>query len=183
MTSPSGQTPDRKALPSSADGFARPVAKAFLRAPVTPAGQADCAILASIHAAAFAPGENWSSDIFSLQLALPNVLALTDSADGLILVRTAADEAEVLTLAVRPTERRRRLGSVLLEAAILHVATAGVRVVFLEVSTKNTAALALYRGFGFTNAGIRRRYYSDGTDAYVMRLDLPVAPPATATIS
>lgn len=139
---------------------------------LVPAGQAHCARLAEIHATAFPAGEAWSSAVFSLQLALPNVLGLTDSADGLILIRVAGDEAEVLTLAVRPAARRRRLGTALLEGATVRAAAAGARVMFLEVSVENTAALPLYRQFGFACAGVRPRYYSDGTDAKVLRLDL-----------
>jgi ribosomal-protein-alanine N-acetyltransferase len=47
--------------------------------------------------------------------------------------------------------------------------------VFLEVAASNTAAQALYRGFGFTEAGRRTGYYRRGDgveDALVMRQDL-----------
>ncbi len=128
--------------------------------------------LAAIHADAFPPTERWSCDVFALQIALPNVIALTDRADGLVLVRTVADEAEILTLAVRSTARRRRLGSALLQEAIVQAAAAAASVMFLEVSIKNTAALALYGQLGFRRVGLRPRYYSDGTDAALMRLDL-----------
>jgi ribosomal-protein-alanine N-acetyltransferase len=140
---------------------------------LTRAGGKDATVLAAIHGTAFPNGESWSSEVFELQLEMPNVIGLTDSSDGLILVRTAGDEAEVLTLAVRPGARRRRLGTALLQEAILQATAAGANVLFLEVSIKNTAALALYRQFGFSRAGLRRRYYSDGTDALVLRRDLP----------
>lgn len=136
------------------------------------AGPADSPRLAAIHAAAFPPAEAWGPDVFSLQLTLPNVTAVTDAANGLVMLRVAGDEAEILTLAVRPEARRRRLGSALLQEAIVNAAAAGAGVLFLEVSTKNTAALALYREFGFTQAGFRPRYYSDGSDALVLRLEL-----------
>jgi [ribosomal protein S18]-alanine N-acetyltransferase len=135
-------------------------------------GAEESAQLAAIHADAFPPTERWSGDVFGLQIALPNVIALTDRADGLVLIRTVADEAEILTLAVRSTARRRRLGSALLQEAIVQAAAAAANVMFLEVSIKNTAALALYGGLGFRRVGLRPRYYSDGTDAALMRLDL-----------
>ena len=115
--------------------------------------------------------------MFRLQLEMPNVIALSDSVGGLILVRVAGDEAEVLTLCVRPAQRRRGLGSVLLQEAVVHVAALGVRVLFLEVSIKNTVAHALYQQFSFVPVGRRPRYYSDGSDALVLRLDLPGAAP------
>jgi len=135
------------------------------------AGVEQAADLAAIHADAFRFGDNWSCDVFSLQIALPNIIALSDGGDGLVLVRVAGDESEILTLAVRNTARRRGLGTELLKEAIVHAAAAGAHVMFLEVSIKNTAAQGLYAQLGFRRVGLRRRYYSDGTDAVVMRLD------------
>ncbi|HVZ07253.1 GNAT family N-acetyltransferase [Rhodopila sp.] len=136
-------------------------------------GRERAALLADIHAAAFPPSDAWSADIFGLQLALPNVIGLSDSRNGLILLRVAGDEAEILTLAVRPESRRLGVGSRLLQEAVSYAGHLGVTVIFLEVSTKNTPALELYRQSGFIQAGLRRRYYSDGSDALVQRLDLP----------
>jgi ribosomal-protein-alanine N-acetyltransferase len=52
-------------------------------------------------------------------------------------------------------------------------AAQGAVAMFLEVAVTNTAARALYAAHGFTEAGLRRRYYSDGTDALVLRSTLP----------
>ena len=62
----------------------------------------------------------------------------------------------------------------------------------LEVRQSNTAAIALYQGFGFRTAGMRRRYYQDnGEDALIMWRtpatlngsleDIPAAGPVTPT--
>jgi [ribosomal protein S18]-alanine N-acetyltransferase len=45
-------------------------------------------------------------------------------------------------------------------------------VLFLEVATTNTGARALYRRTGLVEVGRRRRYYPDGSDAIVLRLNL-----------
>jgi ribosomal-protein-alanine N-acetyltransferase len=148
---------------------------------LTVAAVSESPLLADIHAAAFPPHERWSSAVFSLQLALPNVIGFSDSANGLVLVRVAGAEAEVLTLAVRPTARRQRLGAALLEEGLVQVAARGASVLFLEVSVKNTAALALYRMFGFTQVGVRPRYYCDRTDALVLRLNVPSLPRGSVT--
>jgi ribosomal-protein-alanine N-acetyltransferase len=135
----------------------------------------DSAALAAIHAASFAPHEAWGPDVFDLQLALPNVFGVRNGTSGLILVRIAADEAEILTLAIVPAARRRgHARALLLEAASIAV-TNRARTIFLEVSVANIAARALYTGFGFVPAGRRPRYYSDGSDALVLRLDLAAA--------
>jgi [ribosomal protein S18]-alanine N-acetyltransferase len=136
------------------------------------ATQADIDLLAAIHATAFPPAEAWSRDVFDLQLATPNVFGLLHRAGGLILLRAAADEAEILTLAVVPTVRRGGLGHVLLLRATDMAAALGARAVFLEVSVANIAAQQLYTKAGFVQAGRRRQYYSDRSDALVLRLDL-----------
>jgi [ribosomal protein S18]-alanine N-acetyltransferase len=52
----------------------------------------------------------------------------------------------------------------------------GAGAMFLEVAAANGPALALYAREGFTEVGRRRRYYSDGTDALVLRRDLDGQP-------
>jgi ribosomal-protein-alanine N-acetyltransferase len=136
------------------------------------AGLADCDVMAAIHAAAFGVGDAWSSDLFRLQLALPNVIGLLDPSGGLILLRIAGDEAEILTVAVEPETRRRGIGSTLLTEATTMAASLSVRSVFLEVSTNNIAAQQMYSRSGFTQIGRRPNYYSDQSDALVLRLEL-----------
>jgi ribosomal-protein-alanine N-acetyltransferase len=133
---------------------------------------ADIDVMAAIHAAAFPPKETWGRDVFSLQLDLPGVFGLLHPAGGMILARVAADEAEILTIAVTPEARRGGIGASLLSAAMSRAATMGAITVFLEVSVVNTAAFALYAKAGFTMVGKRRHYYADNTDALVMRCDV-----------
>lgn len=96
--------------------------------------------------------------------------------DGFILSRKAADEAEILTIAVNQKRRRGGHGKALLGAHMARLASLGVRSLFLEVEAGNVAALALYRRFGFTEVGRREAYYPmpDGTRAaaLVMRREL-----------
>jgi ribosomal-protein-alanine N-acetyltransferase len=134
--------------------------------------QDDNEVMAAIHAAAFAPADAWSAGVFALQLAMPNIIGLLHQQGGIILARVAADEAEILTLAVVPTVRRAGLGFSLLAAATNLARSLGARAIFLEVSVTNIAARALYTKAGFVVAGQRRRYYSDASDALVLRLDI-----------
>lgn len=125
--------------------------------------------MAAIHAAAFPPRDAWGPDAIQLQLALPGVAGWVHDAGGMILARVAADEMEVLTLAVAPAARRRGLGRALLAAAQAWGAAQGAAVAFLEVAEDNTAARALYAAAGFVAAGRRPRYYANGADALVLR--------------
>ena len=133
------------------------------------------ALLAGIHAEAFdAP---WSASEFADLTAQSGVRALCGAADGFVLLRIVADEAEILTLAVRPSARRAGLGRALVEAAALEAARSGARSLFLEVAQDNAAAAALYRGAGFVEAGRRPGYYRRGdappADALILVRNLP----------
>jgi ribosomal-protein-alanine N-acetyltransferase len=88
---------------------------------------------------------------------------------GYVVARRHPDEIEVLSLAVAPDHRRRGLGRSLLEAARLEGAGPGRMV--LEVRTGNTDARAFYARLGFQVVGRRPRYYPDGDDALLLRLD------------
>ena len=139
---------------------------------IATAGLGDAEAMALIHAACFPPPEAWSADVFRLQLVLPNVLGLLDQADGLILLRRAANEAEVLTLAVLPARRRLGIAGRLLQHAIEQLSGASMCSLLLEVSVANDPARALYAATGFAAVGRRPHYYVDGTDALVLRLAL-----------
>ena len=129
--------------------------------------------MAAIHATAFSPPDVWGRDAFNLQLGFPGVFGLLHPSGGMILMRIAADEAEVLTLAVTPEARRGGIAASLLAEATTIAAAMGAKSIFLEVSVTNIAASALYSRAGFTEAGRRPHYYSDNTDALVMRFDSP----------
>jgi len=82
------------------------------------------------------------------------------------------DEAHVTTIAVHPDHRHRGVGELMLATLIEHAYDIGARVVTLEVRVSNTVAQGLYRKYGFHEAGIRRRYYSDNDeDALIMWTD------------
>jgi ribosomal-protein-alanine N-acetyltransferase len=83
------------------------------------------------------------------------------------LGRTPPFEYEVHTIGVDPAYQGQGIGRRLLDE-LLAFADGGV--VYLEVRTDNEVAIALYRSEGFTQVGLRRRYYRvSGADAYTMR--------------
>ena len=144
-----------------------------------PASASDAAPIADLHASRFDRG--WSADEFAALLADPVVftlLAETPEPDcalaGFITARTAADEAEVLTLAVSARHERAGVGSALIETACGTAANRSAASIFLEVAAANQVALALYRRCGFFEAARRPQYYGigEGADAIVMRRDL-----------
>lgn len=151
---------------------------------VRPIDTADLGAAAALHAHCF-PHEPWSRASFEQLLASPGVCGwLAPSSEqldeaslaGFILLRIAADEAEVLTFCVAPEQRRAGLGSRLLTTALPRLRLFGAQRVLLEVAEDNAAALALYRRFGFEEVGQRPNYYSregERVDALLLACDLP----------
>ena len=136
--------------------------------------------MARLHAKTFdAP---WAEDAFTELLASPGVYALgvgKRALAALILMRAVAGEAEVLTLAVAPAHRRQGLARSLIDAALVTAMAAGAERAFLEVAEDNQAAIALYRGAGFTSVGRRPGYYSrkSGPAIAALVLSRPLANP------
>lgn len=143
---------------------------------VAVAGAEAAAVLAGIHAAAFPPADRWGQDAIALLVALPGHFALLAERGGeplgFVLGRAAAGEAEVLTLAVHPLARREGAGRALMRALMQEAARRGAETLFLEVAEGNAAARALYAGLNAAEAGRRRRYYPDGSDALVLAIPL-----------
>ncbi len=82
------------------------------------------------------------------------------------------DEAHITTIAMHPDHRSRGLGEFLLVSLIDIAYTIGARWVTLEVRVSNHTAQNLYRKYGFREAGMRHRYYSDNQeDALIMWTD------------
>src|SRR5258708_33754285 len=115
-----------------------------------PLGALDLDRAAALHAESFAAlGERaWTRQDLAELLASPGVAGMLLAVDGgdagFALWRVAADEAELLTIAVRPVHRRRGAGLRLLMAAIPHARSPGGRSSFLEVGPDNPAGPHLY---------------------------------------
>lgn len=136
---------------------------------IRPAEARDAAALASVHEAAFPPAERWGEVAIRQMLALPGAWGLVDrGADAFLLARVAADEAELLTVAVRPAARRHGLARALVERAAAQAAALGAAAMFLEVAEANAPALGLYAALGFAPRGRRRNYYGAGRDALLL---------------
>lgn len=129
----------------------------------------DAAALAALHALSFPKA--WTEADFSKLLGAPGAFAHLIDGQGFILSWAHGDEAEVLTLAVNPRDRRQGLGSRLLQAALAEALARGVARVVLETAVDNRPALALYARSGFRVVGRRPAYYAGAqasSDAHVL---------------
>jgi len=78
---------------------------------------------------------------------------------GFIILKPAADQAEIMTIAVSPDMRGAGLGEALIAKGCAALKAIGVSVLFLEVAEDNDAAIALYKKCGFKAMGRRPAYY------------------------
>ncbi len=91
---------------------------------------------------------------------------------GFVGIWMLANEAHIVTIAVRDSHRGRGIGELLLIAAIETARLAGQPVVNLECRVSNAVALRLYEKYGFRQLGRRSGYYSDNReDAYIVTVD------------
>ena len=88
---------------------------------------------------------------------------------GYVLGWVAADEGQLMSIAVEPTARARGIGKALLQRFLRELADEGITTVVLEVRASNEAARALYESLAFEVLGHRRAYYADGEDAVTYR--------------
>ena len=92
-----------------------------------------------------------------------------DTVVGFAGVWMMVDEAHITTFGVHPDWRRQGIGRQLLLNLVELSLAIGAQRMTLEVRASNVVAQALYRAFGFEDAGRRPRYYTDdGEDAIVM---------------
>ncbi|MBD3689954.1 ribosomal protein S18-alanine N-acetyltransferase [Nanchangia anserum] len=140
---------------------------------IVAATPADAEDLAALDAEVFG-WEAWGSEAFGEVLASADGWGLIaregEACIGAIIMTRGGDQADVATLGVSASHRRRGLGAALLDAAIDEAETRGIREIFLEVRASNEAAQALYRSRGFCIIARRRGYYRHPReDAVVMR--------------
>lgn len=128
-------------------------------------------VMAALHSDCFTTPRPWSATEFA-DLCESRLVFAIGTAEGFVLGRSIADEAEVLTLAVAPNARCRGLGTQLMHAFLAQAAVRGATTAFLEVASDNPAAIGLYTRLGFAQTGLRKGYFQapngQRTDALVL---------------
>ena len=132
--------------------------------------------LSLVHHAAFAPvSRGWRGDEIAA-LARTGLLMVDDHVRGFALFSLAADEAELLTIAVHPDHQRQGLARSLLTEGERVLKADRVRQAHLEVASDNSGAIALYEALGYRVSGRRKQYYrrasGERVDAVMMAKNL-----------
>jgi ribosomal-protein-alanine N-acetyltransferase len=91
---------------------------------------------------------------------------------GFVGMRVEGDEGHISTLALRSEWRGNRLGEMLFLAAMAQAMEDGAWSVALEVRITNQIAIHLYSKYGFNAVSRLRKYYTNGEDAFLMRMQL-----------
>jgi ribosomal-protein-alanine N-acetyltransferase len=142
------------------------------------AANRDAAAIAALHAKSFRRG--WSEQEVEGLLTDRQVIAhratVRAKLAGFIMSRQAADEVEILSVAVTSSQRGRGVARRLLDLHLRRLAALGARAVFLEVDEHNDPAIRLYGRAGFHEISRRRNYYpaagGNPAAALVLRRDL-----------
>lgn len=119
--------------------------------------------------------DKWSENSVKVQIENKKVIAIKYNSVmlGYCIFMVAADEGEILRIAVEKKLRRAGIGKKLLSAAICEMKESGCSDIFLEVRSSNEGAIALYKSLGFLEIGTRKGYYSDnGEDAKLYKLQI-----------
>src|SRR3989449_9066139 len=112
------------------------------------------------------------------------VTLVQDGAGGFAAVMMLLFEGHtcrVLSIGVAPKARRRGIATRMMQAAEAIGRERGVSTIRLEVSTRNLAAIELYRRLGYRTDGVLYGYYSWGEDAYSMGKSVPAEFPSRSS--
>lgn len=119
----------------------------------------------------------WSRQGFAEALPMDNACFLIAEEKNIVLgycgLYMAADEGEIINVAVKPEFQGQGIADLLLRSLLEEGRRFGVSRFFLEVRVSNTAAIRLYEKNGFIRQGIRKDFYKEiHEDAYIMnRMD------------
>ena len=128
------------------------------------------------------PIDAWPVQMFLDELSQPETrrYLVAETADGIVGyagLMCIEPIADIQTIAVVPGHEGRGIGTTLLTCLIEEARRRYAVDVLLEVRADNPRAQQLYVRFGFEQIHVRPRYYRDGVDALIMRLQLTAPHP------
>ena len=91
---------------------------------------------------------------------------------GFIALSKGYDDCDLESIAVSREHRRKGIAELLIKSAMEKVKEFGPMAVLLEVRETNAPAIGLYEKVGFEKISVRKKYYSDGENAVVMKKEL-----------
>ncbi len=137
----------------------------------------DIPLIAELESQLF-PSDAWPLAMFYAEYFQPDTRRyLAALAGGQIVgycgLMCLGQTADIQTIAVVPAWEGRGIGRELMRLMLQDARSRGAREVLLEVRADNPRAQELYERAGFSRIHVRKKYYRDGVDAWVMRLEFP----------
>lgn len=121
----------------------------------------------------------WTLEHFRSELEKPysQVLVLTDDETdteiaAYIVIWFMFDECQILNIVVDTPHRGLGFGKMMIRKAVSLAGNRGIQKLSLEVRKSNLPAIQLYQAVGFVILHVRKSFYSNGEDAYLMSLSL-----------
>jgi [ribosomal protein S18]-alanine N-acetyltransferase len=108
------------------------------------------------------------NEITSNKFAHLFVLEDKDEIIGYSGVWIVSDSATVTKVTISKERQGKGLSNLLMKDLIQRVIDANCAYISLEVRVSNTKAVQLYKKYGFEQVGVRKKYYTDGEDAFAM---------------
>ncbi len=116
----------------------------------------------------------WSENMFIPEITSDNATYVVGMRDDEVVCyggfHKVLDEAHITNIAVRKDDRGKGIGKLLMATLIMKARELGAKSMTLEVKFTNEKAIKMYLDFGFRIEGVRKRYYNNRDDAYVMWL-------------
>ena len=97
---------------------------------------------------------------------------LEDEVVGFAGIKIVLDVADIMNIAVKDDYRRQGIATLLLNTLLNYCKKNDIKTINLEVNEENFSAIALYKKLGFTECGLRKKYYDKKYDAILMKKDV-----------
>lgn len=116
--------------------------------------------------------EFWSASILKSELESENskyiVAKEDDKVVGFAGIIILPDNAEITNIVTKKSERKKGIGSLLLEKLIEMARNEKKENISLEVNENNISAINLYEKYKFETVGMRKKYYNGKDNAIIM---------------
>ena len=116
----------------------------------------------------------WSQAKFTDSLSNPKTLSslliIDEQVLGYFVATHSPDSIDLLNICIHPKHQYQGLGTQLFDCLIKRLQALSLNTIFIEVRASNKSALLFYQKLGFNLIDSRKKYYSNGEDAKILRL-------------
>lgn len=100
------------------------------------------------------------------------MLVVDEQVLGYFVATHSSDSVDLLNICIHPNHQHQGLGVQLFDHLVQLLQTLGIGTIFIEVRRSNKSAFLFYQKLGFKVIDNRKKYYSNGEDAKILRLQI-----------